>query len=319
MLKEARLFLATLVVAALVGTAAEAQDGGFERIVGFGDSQTDSGNAFLLTGEVAVRPFEKIPDAPYLIGGLRLTNGPIWLEVVARRFDMRRSGRPALLLPGINTNYAVGASRARMAPPTDLSLQLAAFFATFGDAPSDWLYAFWIGSNDARDALAALTDDDPDTESGMIIGEAVAATADAITQLWLAGARDFLILNIGDIGTTPALREIPGASAIGRGLSIAYNQALDDALDALEADLPGLRIIRFDVFGLLNDAIERPNAYGFTNVTDSCITPDVIFGAICPRPRRYLYWDFVHITAAAHRILGRRVTNTLARAFETTP
>jgi hypothetical protein len=39
---------------------------------------------------------------------------------------------------------------------------------------------------------------------------------------------------------------------------------------------------------------------------DSCITPFVISGAICHRPRKYLFWDFIHPTRAAHDYLSEQ-------------
>ena len=54
-----------------LGTAAVADTANFDQIVAFGDSLMDSGNAFVLTGEVATPPFESIPSAAYAIGAGR--------------------------------------------------------------------------------------------------------------------------------------------------------------------------------------------------------------------------------------------------------
>ena len=64
------------------------------------------------------------------------------------------------------------------------------------------------------------------------------------------------------------------------------------ALDRL-ANLPEIVIVGFDVFAGLEELVQQPDLAGLTNVTDSCITPGVIIGAICRRPHRYLFWDFV--------------------------
>lgn len=66
----------------------------FEGVVAFGDSLSDAGNVFVATGAFEVRPFEPIPDAPYLIGGFRFTNGPTWIEWLTRPLRQHESRRP---------------------------------------------------------------------------------------------------------------------------------------------------------------------------------------------------------------------------------
>jgi len=57
---------------------------GFDRTVTMGDSLSDPGNTYVATGTFVVRPFEPIPTAPYLIGRFHFTNGPTWIEQLAR-------------------------------------------------------------------------------------------------------------------------------------------------------------------------------------------------------------------------------------------
>jgi outer membrane lipase/esterase len=65
------------------------------------------------------------------------------------------------------------------------------------------------------------------------------------------------------------------------------------------------------VFAGLEELVQQPDLAGLRNVTDSCITPGVIIRAICRRPDRYLFWDFVHPTAKAHKYLGEEVEAVL--------
>ena len=44
----------------------------------FGDSLSDPGNVFALTGDVSNTPYDIIPSAPYAVGGLHFSNGKIW-------------------------------------------------------------------------------------------------------------------------------------------------------------------------------------------------------------------------------------------------
>lgn len=299
---------AGLVIALLCSVPASAGTD-FDRIVAFGDSLSDPGNAFVVTGQVAVRPFDPIPSAPYLIGRFHFSNGPTWVEYLARDLRLRASARPALARPGVYSNYAFGSARARATGVFDLATQVDLFFRDFREPPADALYALFIGSNDLRDAFVELAEDP--AESAAIVREAIEATAEAITRMHGFGARTFLVLNLPNIANTPSILALqPPARAAALELSVQYNGGLALALADL-AELPGIEIISVDVFAALNDVVARPRAYGLRNVTDSCITPFVVVGAICRRPDRYLFWDFIHPTTKGHRLLSREVRREL--------
>ncbi len=284
----------------------------FEQIVTFGDSLSDPGNAYVATREFVVRPFDPIPDAPYAIGGFHFSNGPTWIEWLARDVRLPKSGRPALLRPGIYTDYGVGGAKARPpADPVDLSTEIGVFLSDFGGIASpDALYAVWIGGNDLRDAL-----EDP-ANAATIVTAALQATGAGIQQLYAAGARWFLVLNLPDFAILPAIStQGPPAQEAAKALSAEYNRGLeDDVLSPLD-DLPGIVIARMDVFTFLDEVVADPASVGLIDVTDSCITPDVIIGAICRRPNRYLFWDFIHPTTQAHRLLSRDAEASLAETF----
>ena len=286
--------------------------GGFTGLVIFGDSLSDPGNHFIAFGTVEQRPFVPIPADSYAIGGHHFSNGATWAEQLAERLHLPTSGRPALRVPGVFTNYAVGRARARPGAPVfpfhDLGTQVGRFLSDFGGyASPDNLYVIWIGANDVSDALEALADPGHGAASAdAIIERAISAVADNIQALWVSGARTFLILNMPNPAATPALRALgPAAQAAATRLTVAYNSALDEALapTALGA-LPQIRFVRLDVDAVFDEVVAAPRAAGVTNVTDPCLTFGVIRGAICATPNRYLFWDGIHPTTAAHAILA---------------
>jgi phospholipase/lecithinase/hemolysin len=297
------LSIALIACAALIPAAVFASTD-FDRIVFFGDSLSDSGNAFVLTGEFSVRPFDPIPSAPYLIGGLHFTNGKTWAEQFAQRLRLRRSGKPAFWKPGVFTNYAVGGSRARAEGTIHLSTQVGLFSQDFPAAPSDALYAIVIGGNDLRDAIEAFAIDPTGDTSFEIIADAVGAIAANITALTAMGARDFLVGDSPDLGLAPAIRVLgEDAQILANQLTLAFNGALEGVLGQLEGGLP-ISIERLSLFALITDIVDAPDLYGFREVEEPCLTFDVFFGAICRRPGKYLFWDAIHPTRAAHRVLG---------------
>ncbi len=282
----------------------------FSNIVFFGDSLSDPGNAYALTGEASRRPFELIPSAPCAWGGFRFSNGPTWAERFARALHVRTG--PAFGGGRTFSNYAVGAARARANGVLDLSTEVGVYLGAEGAADGRALYVILIGGNDLRDALEALAGDPSSATSAAIIEQAITAIADNITALADAGARRFLVFNGPDLALVPAVRlQGPAAQGAGRFLSIQFNQGLTGALNALSLLLPDIDVTTADLFGFLDRTVADPASAGLTDVEDTCITPGVIVGAICDDPKDYLFWDGIHPTRAAHWLISRYALSLL--------
>ena len=280
----------------------------FDRIVVFGTSLSDPGNAFALTNcnltppDFGMEPQDLlIPECPYAKGGNHFSNGPTWIEDLGRALGLARSVRPAFASSSFNaSNYAVGGARARAVGSFHLAVQVDAFLADVrGRASSDDLYVIEMGGNDVRDALALGGD-------ATVIGAAIVSVAQHIQVLHAAGARKFLVWNAPNIALTPAVRAVAAASpgipvlAAAEQLSLAFKLNLDAALSGLAA-LPGIEIVRFDAFTEVNGIVADPAKFGLQDVTTACIQPNVP-PFQCRRPDRHLFWDGIHPTRAAHAI-----------------
>lgn len=293
-------------VAAFAGFFGDEGEGvEFHKIVVFGDSLSDPGNVFAATGQYSIRPFMPIPSAPYVIGGMHFTNGETWIERASRQLGTWTASGPALRVPGVYTNYAFGGARARPGSSSaspDLGAQVAMYLGeSGGTVDPQALYVLWFGANDINDALAA---GDP-AAAASILQAAIGSIYSGIQTLWGAGARVFLIPNAPDLAKTPAVRSAgPAAVAGAEYLSGAFNSALGQLLSGLDA-LPQVRIVRLDVYSLLNGVIAAPETYGFANATEPCLKFYVVANVICSTPRTYLFWDAIHPTAAAHRVLAQ--------------
>jgi phospholipase/lecithinase/hemolysin len=289
----------------------------FSRIVAFGASLSDSGNAFALRGGTNAPPDYLldpllVPAAPYARGGHHFSNGATWIEQFARSLGLAGSARPAFQSPGIGTNYAVAAARAyEDGLNLNLSAQVDAFLHDAGGAaPADALYTIEIGGNDIRDALVAYP-----AGTGPILQAANIAIADSVGRLYAAGARNFLIWRAPNVGLTPAIRMLdrvsPGAVILATGITQAFNGGLDGVVTQLSA-LPGIRIARLDAYRLLNDIVLDPEAFGLTDVTSPCVTPNVP-PFTCQRSDEFLFWDGIHPTKAVHGIIAQEAAAVLAR------
>ena len=299
--------LAVTALAAFACMAGPLLAGPPQEVTVFGDSLSDPGNVFALTGTVSNTPYAVIPSAPYTTGGHHFSNGKTWIEQRPGGDVNAQSSGPAYQVRGVFTNYAVGGARARPASgglvQGDLTVQVQNYLADFGGAARPGAtHVIFIGGNDIRDALQA----GGGMPSFLILSAAVDAVAANIQTLYLAGARRFVVVNGPDLGLVPAVRltgdpvTITGATL----LSAGYNVGLAAAVTALSAGLPGIHIALVDLFGFLDGVVADPGKYGLTDVTDMCITPGVKGNAKCSNPNDYLFWDGIHPTTAGHALLA---------------
>jgi len=293
----------------------------YSTLVTFGTSLSDSGNAFALTNTVATPPDYSldallIPSAPYARGGHHLTNGATWVEDLAKSLKLTANAHPAFRSssPGA-MNFAVGGARAvDDGVNMNLNLQVSAFLQQVGGvAPSDGLYVIEMGSNDVRDALAAIA---AGGDGGAVLMAALASIAHQVQILYAAGARNFLIWNVANVGQTPAARildvQFPGSAQLATQLTLMFNAGLATTFVQLSAALPGIHIVPFDAFGLFNDVATHPTAYGLTNVVSACLTPNVPPFS-CADPDEFLFWDGVHPTEAVHAIIAEEAGLALSQ------
>ena len=316
------LFASLVAVAGLTtavpARAQNAPHASIDRVVAFGASLTDSGNAFIWLSEPAnqncgtplnVPPYDAlddllVPDGPYARGGDHFSNGATWVEGLARYLALAGNARPALQNTGMKaSNYAVGGARAVANYPCRFNLpaQVGTYLADFPQTSARTLVVIEIGGNDVRDALvAAASGQDPSP----YIQNAIVSLSTNILQLYGHGAKTFLILNVPDIGKTPAVRALgPAAVAGAHFLSNAYNGGLAAAVQGLVGAGIDVRIL--DVYATLNAVVADPGQYGFLNVTDACVTPNQP-PFTCAQPDTYVFWDGIHPTKALHAIVAQQ-------------
>ncbi|MBK1660296.1 SGNH/GDSL hydrolase family protein [Paracraurococcus ruber] len=306
------LALAILLLPAMAPRPAAA---GFTALYGFGDSLTDRGNLFLLSGGT-------VPVAPTYPQG-QFSNGPTWISEFSQRLGLGA----AVPSNAGGTIYAYGLARTDSQGPgfgipgfINLPGQVATYL-TGPAAPDGALFAVWAGANNLLQALAqASFQPNP---AAFLQAEAVSAAQGVIDQMLAlkqsGNARNFLVLNLPDLGKIPRFNGTPAAAAAGRAVSQAFNAALANGLAAFDA-LPGVRVLTFDVFGLFDRVTANPRGFGFDDVTNACVTgasPTIYINPLAagircspnnPTATRSadasLFWDDVHPTTRGHELIG---------------
>ena len=311
-----RKLLVPALLAWLALASGQALAGPPHRFVVFGDSLSDPGNDFVATRDLLIPPFTSlIPDAPYARGAFHFSNGPTWVEQLSLIDHALPSAGPALLLPVVLSNYAVGGGRARTVGAYDLSTQVGLFVNdVHGQAPADATYIVFIGGDDVRDALEAFFTDPSGATSFGIVTDALTAIRTNLLALYAAGARRFVVPNLPDVALAPAVRlSGPQAQFLAHLLSTQFDDGLEATLQGLEKAL-GISVVRVDVFALLNQIVASPASFGLSDVEDTCIRLNTVAGAFCPNPGQYLFWDGIHPTVAGHHLLAVRADSALDSA-----
>lgn len=302
----------TICAFLLIGLpAASYAQADFDGIFIFGDSLSDSGNIYQLTGETSKAPYAVIPNRPYAIGGHHFSNGKTWAERLAQGLNYNTGGKASLHNPGKNGNYAFGGARARSGSGSsspDSGMQVAMYLEDYGSASANALYVVQFGGNDLRDALVAAQSEGLDA-AFFIIQSAVQELVANIQVLYAAGARNFLVANAPNLAHAPAIK-LMNASGVAGLFTGFYNGWLEGGLQQLEF-APGINIYRLDVGAILDDMVASPGDFGLTNVDSPCLTFFIESDAKCDNPEDHLFWDGIHPTAAGHNVLSAVATTVV--------
>jgi outer membrane lipase/esterase len=285
--KHAASVAALCVAVAGWAGAADAQTYG--RLVVFGDSLSDNGNLYLVTGGGT-------PTSPPYYQG-RFSNGPTWVELLGfslSHFNGSPAGSIDLAFGGAETGNA------ELPTPRGIRRQLTDYQLSGGVFGSGDLVTVWGGANNVfNNMLAAAGSGDPITYMNGVTTTAAGDIGFVVNGVAGAGAGTVLVANLPDLGATPQFRATPG-QPLANYASISFNGALKAQLQAAAAANPDSNIIMMDVFRIGQAVQAQPGAFGFTNVTDRCFNGVTV----CANPDAYMYWDSVHPTAAGHRLLA---------------
>jgi phospholipase/lecithinase/hemolysin len=270
----------------------------YDEIYVFGDSFSDTGNVFKATGGA-------IPPSPYYQG--RFSNGPIWVEYLTN--DLGLTSNPT-------TNFAIGGATTRfdnigIAGLPGLQQEIKDFTAAYESADPKALYIVWAGTNDYLDYLSGGVPNPTETVTNL---------ATAVTALAADGAKNIMVANLLDLGKLPGTRVNSQISGGLSTLTSVHNSDLTATLDDLSQKLSPVNIIPLNVNYLFNRFFTTPREFGFTDITDSCLGNSVLANlppapsqpeACHTNPNQFLFWDSVHPTTAADKLLGDFAFSTL--------
>lgn len=278
----------------------------FNDIFVFGDSLSDTGNT---RSKVPLGDTSPVANAVGYGSNGRFSNGPVWHEYLADSLALSRATNSE---DGGN-NYAFGGARIDNDPGTfgaasGVLIQETLYNdAIGGQANANDLYITWAGGNDMRD-LASVTD------PIAAINSQLDRFVGVMSRLVGNGMGNLLVPNLPNLGLIPEFAGSENSSAA-TAVTQAWNTGLEKRLIDLSA-ASAASIFYLDVFGVFEPILGGiSGASGITNTTDECRSVSGIFGEdenACTNADQYLFWDEIHPTTAAHKLLGKEAFRLLA-------
>ncbi|CAN1322976.1 GDSL esterase/lipase EXL3 [Linum perenne] len=149
-------------------------------------------------------------------------------------------------------------------------------------------------------------------------GDLVTQASEYIDDLYKLGARKIGVFSTLVSGCVPEARTLAGGKQREcaenfNELAKLYNGKLTHEIDYLGNKLPDVKIVFVDLFTPLLDIINNPPKYGFVVEKDGCCDTGKIEAAIlcnevlspltCTNSSEYIFWDSVHPTEKANKIL----------------
>ncbi len=276
-----------LCIASILATCmgfSQVPGAGFTSLHVFGDSLSTTADS-------------PIPSDDYYGG--RYCNGRIWIEVLADWQDLSLSNTSSFGFDIENVETELDTYSA----PADVGTAL---------------YILWVSGADFANFMLAGSGVPYDASNITAWNNLVTVTLDTheavITTLYNKGVRNLILPNQPDISAAPAFVLDSSESGFVKARVQEFNSGLESRLATLLPTLPGLKVWRPDVFGLLEDILANPTAYGLQNPATpppafdfalevAAIPPDFAAGAGVD----YVFWNDLNPTAAVQFILAELV------------
>jgi phospholipase/lecithinase/hemolysin len=277
-------------------------------IVVFGDSLSDNGNLYEYMRH-------QLPQSPPYYKG-RFSNGPVWIEHLIASYFPEGTADTHLL------DYAYGGAGVSEEEGDDevlftLRREVNTYLLTHDDkASEDSLFVVWIGANNY---LAFPSDIDITLQK---VNEGI---KHSLQRLVDKGAKHILVVNLPDLGRTPAAIEFDSVETM-TYFTNQHNQLLNKSVDELKQEFPDVEWLHYDLHQAFEEVMEHPQEYGFTNISGTCVNSLVeeitkksvlnMVASVRPKINQdactgYLFFDLVHPTALAHEILGVKAKTML--------
>ncbi|KAK4750749.1 hypothetical protein SAY87_004231 [Trapa incisa] len=181
------------------------------------------------------------------------------------------------------------------------------------------LYVVALGSNDFINNFLMPVEKDSWTYTDQgFVTYLVQTLQDQLTLLHSLGARRMLVFGLGPMGCIPLQRVLSTTGECRvrtNNLALSFNQATSKMIGDLSTTLPNATIQYGDAYDVVNDLINNPSKYGFSNSDSPCCSLGRIRPALtcipasrlCKDRSQYVFWDEYHPSDSANELIANEL------------
>ena len=267
-----------LSIVILLVTATQSMQTPFDTMVSFGDSNSDTGNVYNLTGW-------KWPPASLYYQG-RFSNGPVWIE----KLDTAKLTNYAYGSATSDNNLVRGYTAFNTTVP-GVRQQIGIYRNSTNMSKIDFartIYIVWAGGNDYFF--------DASLSPAMVVASLMKGVDDLIQM----GGQQFLIVN------QPPLQLLPAVLAFNNtpyftALVLSHNSNLSRSIQSYQAKFSNVTLRMLDMHTLITNILMNNSTYGINAASPCLNTSNVNAPQICTNPDSYLFFDDYHFTTRMHQ------------------
>ncbi|XP_057802368.1 GDSL esterase/lipase LIP-4-like [Salvia miltiorrhiza] len=304
-------------------------------IFNFGDSNSDTGGASVLSGRELEFPegrtFFHEPTG-------RASDGRLILDFLCESLETKfLTPYLELFTPDFSNgvNFALGGADSRLGR-TDINsvaYTLGNEIAEFSRFRNVTIRRGSLDAGQVKSALFMLDigqndiqfDTNTKTLQQVLDGDVPAIVSNigkAMQMLYQLGGRNFWVHNTGPLGCLPSNVALINASTAvdeygcvsdKNKAAAAFNSQLERLCRELRLEMGDATIVYVDIYSIKLDLIVNATSYGFENPFVQCKPKGQ---SVCPEGSRYVNWDGFHYTEAANMLVASKIIST---SFSTPP
>ncbi|KAL2073938.1 hypothetical protein VTL71DRAFT_11264 [Oculimacula yallundae] len=280
-----------------------------------------SGDSYTTTGfnETGIQPTPTNPLGNPTYPGYTASNGPNWIDYLTVKYN-------ASTVLTYNLAYGGAIMNSKLVAPWKPEVSSIAdqiqnqWFPTYAGkssstkwTPKDTLFAVFDGINDIGNSWWLA-------DTATLNAKIFAIFQGLVDQLYYAGGRNFVFLNVPPVDRSPlALTNTPADQAREKADILAWNAALVTMARAIKVEKPDVNIFVVDSYKYFTEVLDKPQEYKQTalyrNTTSYCAeyqngTPAVdTYVPACGIPvNRYFWLNSLHPTYPMHDVLAEQVS-----------
>lgn len=274
---------ATRIIACLLLTLPlTATADNIRHIIFFGDSLSYNGSL-----NPVISYMLRIPD--------RFTNGDSWNTLLGESLRKRKIDYTNYALPGGTATFQ---TESYITAPAFLDTQIIEYlYQSTEQSRKESLIVIWAGFHDYVLQHARIHQGTYKS----LAQETVLGIRNVILNLMTYGCRHFLVINLGDLSTTPFFLSLNKKHEVIK-LITEHNYQLSKTISKLNQQYSA-DIKIYDVNTFFENIRQHKPEYGIKHTTQGCKTRH----HTCTNPDAYFYWDHLHFTERIHSELEKSV------------